>query len=123
MQTTSMPAYWGKPNKPNFYYTEPSKRITLIAKVSIPIYKKFLVPKGTEYIELDACYEDETDVEFHGEERDNPNYDRELQVFNDAKKKYDAEVKDWEEKCRQIDIKNEEYDRKRYEELKAKFGG
>jgi len=122
--------YYSLPEKPKFYYNEPEKKTTIICKTNVDMYNSVIVPKDCIKIEFsDYNSRDSWDsniesaeLTFHGVERDNPNYDKELKEYNMRLEEYNNKVIGWELEVKRIQKQNEENEKATYEKLKSKYG-
>lgn len=120
--------------KPEFYSKPPDKRTTLIEKVEIKENEKFDIPQGTKWMVISYIREAErgfgygpdkayAEIEFHGDEQDNPNLEIQERFHEEAYNRYLAELKRWELEMEYITKKEDEENKKLLAELKAKYEG
>lgn len=118
--------------KPEFYGRPPDKRTTLIKKVKIQEDEKFDIPQGAKWIVISDITEAErgfgygpdkayAEIEFHGDEQDNPNLDKEYSEYVMDWNRYLSKVSEWEKEMEEISKKEEEQNKKLLAELKAKY--
>lgn len=118
--------------KPEFYGSPPDKRTTLIKKVRIQEDEKFYIPQGAKWIVISYVREAErgfgygpdkayAEIEFHGDEQDNPNLQEEAEKYTADWNHYLLQVAEWEKEMEEISKKEEEQNKKLLAELKAKY--
>lgn len=118
--------------KPEFYGRPPDKRTTLIKKAEIQEDEKFDIPQGAKWMFISYIREAErgygygpsrayAEIEFHGDEQDNPNLQEETEEYTADWNYYLLQVAEWENEMSEISKKEEEQNKKLLAELKAKY--
>lgn len=118
------------PRKPEFYYRPPQKRTNILLSDNFDVGESIDIPSGAKTLVIESVYEERgfsgrdanVDITIYCDEKDNPDYDAELFLYNKRLEDYQKELIKWEETCKEINLLNEKREREIYEKLKEKFG-